>query len=87
MKIKVIYRKNLKMTEGKLAAQVAHAVIGLGVDNHLMSIIVLGMSDKKYKDTLSYLDQFYYEVSDFGYTENPAGTKTCAAYYEEEKND
>ena len=30
MRIKVIYKKNLKMSEGKVAAQIAHAVKNLG---------------------------------------------------------
>ena len=30
MKIKAIYIKNLKMSEGKVAAQIAHAVKNLG---------------------------------------------------------
>ena len=55
MKIKAIYRRNLKMTEGKVAAQVAHAVKNLGLTPTDCSIVVLQVSDKKFEELLSFL--------------------------------
>lgn len=40
MKIKAIYKKNLKMPEGKVASQIAHAVKNLGVTPIDCDIIV-----------------------------------------------
>ena len=55
MKIKVYYRKNLKLSEGKLAAQVGHVCKELGrklLDSTPEDdiIVVLGVSDAKYKE-------------------------------------
>ena len=80
MKIKVIYRRNLKMTEMKLAAQVAHAVIGLGVTDPLCTIVVLKASDVKFQELTDRPDCYIHK--DFGYTEVPNGTATCAAWIE-----
>jgi peptidyl-tRNA hydrolase len=43
MRIKAIYIKNLKMSEGKIAAQVAHVVKNLGQTPIDCDIIVLGV--------------------------------------------
>lgn len=67
MRIKAIYRKNLKMSEGKLAAQVAHAVKNLGETPIDCDIIVLGVSDKKFWE-LSAANPGYIKV-DKGLTE------------------
>jgi peptidyl-tRNA hydrolase len=48
MKIKVLYRRNLKMTPGKLAAQTGHAVLGLQPVDSYTAIVVLAASDKKF---------------------------------------
>lgn len=79
MIVKVIYRKNLKMSEGKLASQVAHAVIGLGVKEECI-IRVLKVSDKKF-DELTNQEQCYIQ-RDWGLTEIDKDTPTCAAWYE-----
>jgi len=78
MKIKVIYRKNLKMSVGKTAAQVAHAVIGLGVTDPLCTIIVLGVSNKKFKELIEYSSCYIHH--DYGYTEVEKDEPTCAAW-------
>lgn len=90
MKIKIYYRKSLKLSEGKLAAQVGHVCKELG--RILPSkpkedvIIVLGVSDTKYKElSLQYQteDLFWYEQVDNGMTEIAANTVTCFGYIEE----
>jgi peptidyl-tRNA hydrolase len=69
------------MTNNKIASQVAHAIIGLGVTDLLCTIIVLGVSDTKFNWHHLNFDCYVHE--DLGYTEVLPGTKTCLAYYEE----
>lgn len=81
MKIKVVYRKNLKMSEGKLAAQVAHAVKNLGVTPTDCDIIVLKVSDKKFSETVNeYLSYHSYLQIDKGLTEVEPNTETAFAW-------
>jgi len=80
MKIKVIYRKNLKMSEQKVASQVAHAVKNLGTSPSDCSIIVLKVSDKKFNELSEFHD--CYIQKDLGLTEVKAGTSTAAAWIE-----
>ena len=83
MKIKVIYRKNLKMSEGKVAAQVAHAVKNLGITPKDCDIIVLKVSDKKFDEylTSSKIGIIYIQY-DKGLTEVEPNTPTAAAWIE-----
>ncbi len=86
MKIKAIYKKNLKMSEGKVAAQVSHAVkhlvVGMPIDIvDGCTIIVLKVSDKKFYELIDGNDS-YIQV-DWGLTEIEAGTETAAAWIEQ----
>ena len=80
MRIKAIYRKNLKMTEGKIAAQVAHAVKNLGKTPVDSDIIVLRVSDKKFQELTE--QHNCYIQRDKGLTEVETGTATAAAWIE-----
>ena len=78
MRVQTRYRKNLKMSAEKLASQVAHAVIGLGITDPGCTIIVLGVSDKKFFEIKD--QEECYVHADFGYTEVESGTETCLAW-------
>ena len=80
MKIKAIYKKNLKMSEGKVAAQIAHAVKNLGETPIDCDIIVLKVSDKKFNELI--LENSCYIQVDKGLTQVEAGTQTAAAWIE-----
>lgn len=80
MKIKAIYKKNLKMTEGKVASQIAHAVKNLGTTPKDCIIVVLGVSDKKFDELVKEND--CYVQKDLGLSEVEAGTQTAAAWIE-----
>lgn len=80
-KLKIIYRKNLKMTAGKIAAQSVHAAIGIGASEYTMPVVVLGLSDRKFCEAVAREDCFV--VRDAGWTEVAALTVTCAAYFDE----
>lgn len=81
MRIKAIYKKNLKMPEGKVAAQVAHAVKNLGITPIDSDIIVLRVSNKKF-DELTTLNPNCFIQYDKGLTVVEAGTATAAAWIE-----
>lgn len=90
MKFKIYYNKNLKMSEGKLAAQVSHVSKELGrmtkSNPREDVIIVLWLSATKFKETLDSLK--FYEYSwyqeDNGLTEVPKGTITACGFAEGE---
>ena len=79
MKLKIIYRRNLKMSPGKLAAQCVHAATLIGHTDYSMNVVVLSMSDKKFNETVA--NEGAVVVVDAGHTELEPGTVTCGAYY------
>jgi peptidyl-tRNA hydrolase len=81
MRLKIIYRKNLKMSPGKLAAQAVHAATGIEHTEYMMNVVVLAVSDKKFYEIVR--EQLCFVVRDAGHTELEPGTETCAAYYGE----
>lgn len=90
MRIKILYRKNLRMSENKLAAQCGHVAKELGrmlpSNARQDTIIVLGVSDKKFKElALQHQTEgvLWYQQEDTGLTEVEAGTITCFGYVEE----
>ena len=98
MKIKCLYRKNLKLSDQKLAAQVGHVVgnllrlndeYGFGKIDRDTSIIVLKASDKKFEEKRRELKDLkgkdmliYYLQVDRGFTEIPANTETVIGWIE-----
>ena len=86
MKITILYRKNLKMSPGKLAAQVGHAVayvVAAGADPQA-SIVVLQATDKKFFEATK---EPCIIVKDKGLTEVEPGTATCAAFITKDEDD
>ena len=70
------------MSEGKVSAQIAHAVKNLGVTPIDSDIIVLKVSDKKFDELVSEND--CYIQTDKGLTEVETGTQTAAAWIEKQ---
>lgn len=86
MKIKVYYNKNLKMSDGKLAAQCSHAVAGLVASvGYTMNttIVILEAREKKFFEIWDSIEKNKYMQVDLGFTEVEAGAKTAFAYVEE----
>lgn len=84
-RIKLLVRRNLKMSERKVAAQCVHAAIGLykkDPQDH-WSCVVLEASDAKFEQAKEAHPEGYV-VTDAGFTEVPAGSQTVMAWYEEE---
>jgi peptidyl-tRNA hydrolase len=83
MRIKILVRRNLRMTPNKTAAQCVHAALGLYRQNPLecRACVVLDASDKQFRDAEAQYPNCYVVV-DAGWTEVNPGTKTCLAFYE-----
>lgn len=84
-RIKMLVHKNLKMSERKVAAQCVHAALGLYKKNPQdhWSCVILEASTTQFKQAIERHPEAYV-VTDAGYTEIPAGSKTVIAWYEED---
>lgn len=88
MKLKIYYRKNLKMSPQKIAAQVGHVAKELGRLHPISTpqediIIVLTASDNKFNEIKQFAinnNLVYWLQIDSGFTEVPKGTETCFGY-------
>jgi peptidyl-tRNA hydrolase, PTH2 family len=79
-----IIDESLKMSKGKIAAQVSHCAMLLADKyNCLGRAIILKMDHNKFgellRDAEGILDEFVY-IKDAGLTEVPPGTVTCIAF-------
>lgn len=98
-RIKLLVRKNLKMSEGKIAAQCVHAALSLNIKimqdryldwpalNGMESVVVLQVSDAKFKNDIERVlssGETFFIVQDAGFTEVPSGTQTVLAYLEDD---
>lgn len=86
-RIKILARKNLKMSSGKLAAQSVHAALALACLEQLdpmMSVVVLEVNGKPFDEAKATRQgrQSVAVVRDAGFTEVAPGTETCIAFLE-----
>ena len=81
-RIRIFYRKNLKMSAGKLASQSVHAALMLRGALSSMDCIVFGVSDYKFRQMVKNIPGVKV-FADAGKTEVAPGTETCLAYIEE----
>ena len=85
-RIKILARKNLKMSPGKLAAQAVHAALALTSLEKLdplQSVVVLEVTDRKFNEKINGEGKLAV-VRDAGYTEVEPGTITCLAFLEDD---
>lgn len=96
-RIKILARRNLKMSAGKLAAQSVHAALGLAalmaatpedlVVMANLTCVVLEASDQKFNqegDKQIADNNRVYIFYDAGYTEVEPNTVTCMAFLEDD---
>lgn len=81
MRVQIRYRKNLKMSEGKLSAQVFHLAVEMGVTDKQCDVIVLRCSDKTFFQLAQHSDAVVFY--DAGKTEVERGTATVLGWIEE----
>jgi peptidyl-tRNA hydrolase len=87
-RIKILVRRNLKMTCGKSRAQCVHAALGLYklCSTEYFSCVTLDVSDAKFEEAKAAHPDCY-AVTDAGFTEVPAGSETALAFYEDDPRD
>lgn len=86
-RIKILARKSLKMSSGKLAAQSVHAALALAAIkplHALMSVVVLEVNGAPFEQAKQTHEGHCAIVRDAGYTEVPARTETCIAFLEDD---
>lgn len=77
-RIKILIRKNLRMSSGKLAAQAVHAALALPDTNPNMTVAVLQVSDRKFAEAKEMPGMVI--IRDAGLTEVDPGTETAIAF-------
>ena len=85
-RVKILARKNLKMSSGKLTAQAVHAALALTSLEKLdplQSVVVLEVTDRKFNEKINGEGKLAV-VRDAGYTEVAPGTLTCLAFLEDD---
>jgi peptidyl-tRNA hydrolase len=85
MRIKILVRRNLKMSDRKMSAQCVHAALGLRdkfPQHRHWACVVLDASDNKFEEAKIAHPEAYV-VTDAGLTEVPAGSETAIAWYED----
>lgn len=90
-----IVNKEIEMSRGKTAAQVAHVATIIAVECSLSTNFInwyIGMQKKivlqgKEKDLLKLIGQGFYSIRDEGLTEIPKGTLTCVGLPPMRKSD
>lgn len=85
-RIKILARKNLNMSPGKLAAQSVHAALALAMQEDIdpmMSVVVLLVNTTPF-DKAKTEHSVVAVVRDAGFTEVAPGTETCIAFLEDD---
>lgn len=78
-----IINSDLKMSKGKIAAQVSHVAMQLGkVYDVIGSAIVLKATEEELLRLLGRKEMIAYSIRDAGLTEVPEGSLTCIGFIE-----
>ncbi len=79
-----IINSDLKISKGKIAAQVSHVAMELSQEyNEVGKAVILKASEEKLKSLISNRDLFpVFIIQDAGLTEVPKGSLTCIGFKE-----